>query len=137
MPTRFQEMLKVQRENKETARVGLRWDDGEDDKMLSMIREGKTVEEVASFLQRTPGSIKTRLVINAVNKIENESFTHVDAANYACISEDEITEFLQKKEERLNKRQSYKNKKNENVSINQLVGLVNDLKKRVENLESK
>jgi len=137
MPTRFQEMLKVQRENKETARVGLRWDEGEDDKMLSMVRDGKSVEEVATFLQRTPGSIKTRLVLNAVNKIDNESYSQTEAASYACISEEDIVDFLQKKEERLNKKQSYKSKKNDVTSMGQLVNMVNDLKRRVEILERK
>ena len=137
MPTRFQEMLNVQRENKETARVGLRWDEGEDDKMLSMIRDGKSVEEVATFLQRTPGSIKTRLVLNAVNKIDNESYSQTEAASYACISEEDIVDFLQKKEERLNKKQIYKSKKNEVTNMGQLVNIVNDLKRRVEILEGK
>ena len=68
---KFQEKLSEQRKNPETARAGLKWSNDEDNCLLDDIKEGVGIDEIAKKLQRTAGSIKTRLTIKAV------SYTHL------------------------------------------------------------
>jgi len=64
---KFQEKLSEQRKNPETARAGLKWSNEEDNCLLDDIREGIIIDDIAKKLKRTPGSIKTRLTIKAIN----------------------------------------------------------------------
>jgi len=137
MPSRFQEMLKTRRENEETSRVGLKWDDGEDDQMLSLIRAGTSREDVAGVLHRTPGSIKTRLIITALNKMNDDQLSLDQAAQYVCLDEKDITEYLEKKEQRINKRQTEKTRRGDTPNIRLLTDMVYELKRRVDYLEKR
>lgn len=66
---KFQEKLSEQRKNPETARAGLKWSNDEDNCLLDDIKEGVSIEEIAKKLQRTAGSIKTRLTIKAIGSL--------------------------------------------------------------------
>lgn len=110
MPSRFQEMLKQQRENSETSRAGLKWEADEDGQMLSMLKQGKSIDDIAKILYRTPGSIKTRLIITAVNKMNDEGVSLSDAANSVCVESSEVTEFLNRKAQRDSKKQERLNR---------------------------
>lgn len=135
MPSKFQEMLKVQRENNETSRAGLKWDFDEDDKMLFMVRNGDSHEVVAKVLQRTVGSIGTRLIINAINKMNNENMSLADAAKYACVSDTDVTEYLNKKTQRDNKKQTIVQRRKDTPSINSLQESIYSIHRRLEVLE--
>lgn len=135
MPSRFQEMLKAQRENSETSRAGLKWDLDEDERMLSMVRSGQTTDEVAKVLQRTPGSIHTRLIINAINKMNNENASLSEAAKYACIDDNDVTEYLNKKAQRDNKKQSRIQRKKETPTLYSLQDSIYTINRRLEVLE--
>ena len=77
----FQEKLRKQRENPETSRAGLKWEQDEDDALIDKINEGTSYADIAKQLQRTEGSIKTRLIIRALNLVEDDhSITIEDAA---------------------------------------------------------
>jgi len=77
----FQEKLRKQRENPETSRAGLKWEQDEDDALIDKINEGTSYADIAKQLQRTEGSIKTRLIIRALNLVEEDhSITIEDAA---------------------------------------------------------
>lgn len=77
----FQEKLRKQRENPETSRAGLKWEQEEDDALIDKINEGTSYADIAKQLQRTEGSIKTRLIIRALNLVEEDhSITLEDAA---------------------------------------------------------
>lgn len=93
-------MLKNQRQNTETSRAGLKWEANEDDQMLSLVSEGKSLTDVARVLQRTEGSIKTRLIIYALNRMENDSLSLQQAAEMVNLQESDITEYLEKKQAR-------------------------------------
>jgi Ni2+-binding GTPase involved in maturation of urease and hydrogenase len=136
MPSKFQEMLKEQRQNEQTSRVGLKWEDGEDDKMMSMIKSGKTHDEVALQLHRTPGSIKTRLIITAINDMEKEKLPLSEVADRLFLNEQDITDYITRKEQRQT-RVSVRKTRKENMPNHQLVEMVNELKRRVEYLEKK
>jgi|DEB0MinimDraft_4_1074332.scaffolds.fasta_scaffold04562_3 hypothetical protein len=136
MPSKFQEILKTHRENKETARAGIKWDDGEDTQMLDMIKEGKTHEEVAKVLYRTPGSIKTRLVITALKQMEDDKITLEEASQNVCIDPSDVSSYVERKEQRLRKRQVENNRNRQTPNIFALFDTVKALQQRVETLEN-
>jgi hypothetical protein len=107
MPPKFQEMLKEQRLNPVTSRAGLKWEASEDKTLLEKVEEGISFEEIAKLLQRTEGSIKTRLITYAIGKIENFNESIEDVSATVKISVEDIQDYQQKKklrdEKRLNK----------------------------------
>lgn len=117
MSAKFQETLKKLRENPDTSRAGLKWDDGEDEKMLCKIKDGVSIDDIAKEFKRTSGSIKTRIVMNAVNKIDNDGADMETVLNDYKISQDDINDYLDKKKQRDEKQQAISNMIiNKNVS---------------------
>lgn len=133
MPSKFQEMLKVQRENRETSRAGLKWDKGEDEQLLSLVNEGDTMAEIAKFLSRTEGSVKTRLILCAINKMDKEGYEINKAAEFAKISEKDITEFLERKSMREDKKLKKINKPS-NVTNSDIYDLLEKMSNKIEKL---
>ena len=87
----FQEKLRKQRENPETSRAGLKWESDEDNTLVDKINEGVTFADVAKQLQRTEGSIKTRLIVKALALVdEDHSITLDDAASRYKITTQDI-----------------------------------------------
>jgi hypothetical protein len=111
MPSRFQQMLYEQRQNPETSRAGLKWDDKEDNQMLSMLSSGKSFTDIAKSLQRTEGSIRTRLIVYAIGKMEKDNLSIEQVSEMVYLSPDDINEYQSKKQvrdERAKQRQSNK-----------------------------
>lgn len=104
MPPKFQEMLKEQRNNPETARAGLKWEEDEDKKLLDQVRQDISLEDIAKELFRTPGSLKTRLITYALNKIENENESLEEVATDLRLKSKDILEYQRKKNIREEKR---------------------------------
>lgn len=100
MPSRFQEMLKNQRQNPETSRAGLKWDVDEENQLLSLIADGQSLADIAKTLQRTEGSIKTRLIVYAISKMENDNLSVSQVCDMVNITEEDLTEYQQKKQQR-------------------------------------
>lgn len=97
----FQEKLRKQRENPETSRAGLKWEQDEDDALLDKINEGTSYSDIAKQLQRTEGSIKTRLIIRALNLVEDDhSITLEDAAKKYKITIQDIQLYQANKKKR-------------------------------------
>jgi hypothetical protein len=97
----FQEKLRKQRENPETSRAGLKWEQDEDDALVDKINEGTSYADIAKQLQRTEGSIKTRLIIRALNLVEEDhSITIEDAATKYKISVQDIQLYQANKRKR-------------------------------------
>jgi predicted DNA binding CopG/RHH family protein len=105
MPSRFQEMLRTQRQNAETARAGLTWENDEEDRLLDMLLNGKSFQEAAKDLQRTEGSIRTRVYSIYLNKIDNGEETFQSVYDKLRITSDELEEFRLKKKAREEKLQ--------------------------------
>ena len=76
----YQEKLRKQRENPETSRAGLKWEIEEDNALLNKIEENVTIEDIAKTLQRTAGSIKTRLIVKALALIDEDHSITIDQA---------------------------------------------------------
>lgn len=97
MPSRFQDMLQTQRLTPETSRAGMKWEQDEEEQLLRMVDQGVERAEIASTLKRSEGSIKTRLVIYAINKMDNQNMTVDDASKSVRISPEDVTEYLERK----------------------------------------
>ena len=104
MPPKFQEMLKEQRQNPETSRAGLKWEASEDKILMEKVASDTPIEEIAKIIQRTEGSIKTRLITYAISKIDNENVSLEDAAELVRVSSEDILEYQRKKKIRDEKR---------------------------------
>jgi len=97
MPSKFQEMLRTQRLNDETSRAGLKWEQDEDDQLMRMISDGVTHTDIAKTLSRSEGSIKTRLILFGINKMEKDGLTIEDAASTVNLTDKDLTEYLERK----------------------------------------
>ena len=120
MPSRFQDILKIQRENEETSRAGLKWDDDEDKKLLLMNKNGDSYADIAKALKRTEGSIKTRLIVDAINKMENDNSSIEEVATDFSLTVQDISAYIDNKamkdERRRQKKEDFKQKKNKKQS---------------------
>tara|TARA_Y100000389_G_scaffold50722_1_gene46413 strand:- start:2403 stop:2807 length:405 start_codon:yes stop_codon:yes gene_type:complete len=133
MSTKFIENMRELRKNPETSRAGLKWDDDEDDKMIAKLKDGVTFDDIAKELHRTSGSIKTRVIMNAIKRIDEDGDDPKTIATDYKITLAEIKEFREKKIQRDEKIQNYNNKNN-NPTIKDLYNLMleinNNLKRR-------
>ena len=97
----FQEKLRKQRENPETCRAGLKWETEEDNALLDKINEGQTFADISKQLQRTEGSIKTRLIVKALALVDEDlSITLDDAATKFKITTQDIQVYQANKKKR-------------------------------------
>lgn len=76
----FQEKLRKQRENPETSRAGLKWEVEEDNTLIDKINEDVSFADIAKHLQRTEGSIKTRLIVKALALVDDDHSITLEAA---------------------------------------------------------
>jgi MFS superfamily sulfate permease-like transporter len=97
----FQEKLRKQRENPETSRAGLKWETEEDNVLIDKIKEDLSFSEIAKQLQRTEGSIKTRLIVKALTLVDDDhSITLEDAASRFKITTQDIQVYQANKKKR-------------------------------------
>jgi len=97
----FQEKLRKQRENPETSRAGLKWESEEDNALVDKLNEGVSTADIAKLLQRTEGSIKTRLIIRALALVdEDHSITLEEAAGRYKITTQDIQLYQANKKKR-------------------------------------
>jgi transposase len=139
MPSRFQEMLKTQRQNTETSRAGLKWESDEDDKLLKMVSEGVSLADIAKSLQRTEGSIKTRLTVYAINKMERENLSLEQVAQLVNISDKDILDYQERqaiREERKQKRVKSA-KRPSNLTNTDLYDMLQDIERKLDTLLSR
>ena len=97
----FQEKLRKQRENPETSRAGLKWEVEEDNALIDKINEDVSFVDIAKLLQRTEGSIKTRLIVKALALVdEDHSITLEEAAGKFRITTSDIQVYQANKKKR-------------------------------------
>ena len=97
----FQEKLRNQRENPETSRAGLKWETEEDNVLIDKIKEDLSFSEIAKQLQRTEGSIKTRLIVKALTLVDDDhSITLEEAATRFKITTQDIQVYQANKKKR-------------------------------------
>jgi hypothetical protein len=97
----FQEKLRKQRENPETSRAGLKWETEEDNVLIDKIKEEVSFSEIARQLERTEGSIKTRLIVKALSLVDDDhSITLEEAASRFKITTQDIQVYQANKKKR-------------------------------------
>ena len=141
MYSRFQEKLREQRKNPETSRAGLKWESEEDCSLIDKIKSGKSIDEIAKEHQRTEGSIKTRLIIKAINEIDENNKTTEEAAAEFKIEVSDIEEYQKIKFEREQKQQlnatirrrnnGYRNNNNTVVTLSTIHALLQQISNKL------
>lgn len=138
---KFQEEMRRQRENPETCRAGLKWDDDEDKKVIDKLDKNMSIDDIAKELKRTPNSIKTRISMNALKMIEEEDKTLADVLKRFKLTEDDIKDYKNKKEMRETQQKNYSNtilnKNIPNPTIKDVYLLLKELVVKVNTLENK
>ena len=123
----FQEKLRKQRENPETSRAGLKWESDEDNTLVDKINEGVTFADVAKQLQRTEGSIKTRLIVKALALVdEDHSITLEDAASRYKITTQDIQVYQANR-----KKRQYQRMLNHPVTLQMVYSKLLDIESRL------
>ncbi len=132
-------MLRKQRQNEETARAGLKWDTDEDSKLLSMLEDNVSFADIAKQLQRTEGSIRTRLILYAIQKMDKENFSLEQVAEMVHLTEQDITEYQEKKALRDSRRQNKPRlpKRPLNVTNNDIYDILLSMNRSLETLLSR
>ena len=138
---RFQENMKKLRENPDTSRAGLKWDDSEDENVLSKLKSGMTVDDIAKALKRTANSIKTRIIMNAVNQIDEENKNKDQVMKELKITEADINEYTEKKQQRDEQQKNFVNsmitKNIYNPTIRDNYQLLKEILNRINKIEEK
>jgi hypothetical protein len=124
----YQEKLRKQRENPETSRAGLKWEVEEDNALINKIDEDVNIEDIAKQLQRTSGSIKTRLIVKALTLIdEDHSITLDQAAEKYKITTQDIQAYQANKK----KRQLTNSIRNNPVNLNMIYSLLVEINSKL------
>jgi hypothetical protein len=124
----YQEKLRKQRENPETSRAGLKWEVEEDNALLNKIDENVSIDDIAKTLQRTAGSIKTRLIVKALALIdEDHSITLQQAADKYKITMQDIQTYQANKK----KRQLTNSLRNNPVNLNMIYSLLVEINNKL------
>jgi hypothetical protein len=138
---KFQESMKKLRENPDTSRAGLKWDDSEDENVLNKLKGGMSVDDIAKNLKRTANSIKTRIIMNAVTQIEEDSTKKEKILKELNVSEADITEYKEKKQQRDEQQKTFINsmisKNIYNPTIRDNYQLLKEILNRLTVIESK
>lgn len=126
--TLYQEKLRKQRENPETSRAGLKWEVEEDNALINKIDDNVSIEEIAKQLQRTVGSIKTRLIVKALILIdEDHTITLEKAAERYKITMQDIQTYQANKK----KRQITNSLRNNPVNLNTIYALLLEINNKL------
>jgi hypothetical protein len=96
------------RKNEQTSRAGFGWEEGEEEKLLSMRQEKSSYEDIATELKRTPRSIQTRIYQYICRLVENDGASEDELVAKYDVSLDDLKEFKTKRDEYFTKVNSYK-----------------------------
>ena len=126
--TMYQEKLRKQRENPETSRAGLKWEVEEDNALINKIDDDVNIEDIAKQLQRTTGSIKTRLIVKALTLIDEDHLITLDqAAEKYKITTQDIQAYQSNKK----KRQLTNTLRNNPVNLNMIYALLVEINNKL------
>lgn len=124
----YQEKLRKQRENPETSRAGLKWEVEEDNALINKIDDNVSIDDIAKTLQRTAGSIKTRLIVKALALIDEDHSITIDhaAEKYKITIQDIQTYQANKKKRQLNN-----SLRNSPVNLNTIYALLVEINNKL------
>lgn len=96
------------RKNELTSRAGFGWEDGEEERLLSMRVDKSSYEDIAAELKRTVRSIQTRLYQHICKQVETESVDEQSLLDKYDVDQEDLGEFKKKRDEHQNKMASRK-----------------------------
>lgn len=138
---KFQEEMRRQRENPDTCRAGLKWDEDEDKKVIDKLDKGVSMDDIAKDLKRTVNSIKTRVAMNALKMVEEDGNDMNETLNRFKLTEDDIKEYKSKKEMRETQQKNYSNnilnKNIPNPTIKDVYLLLKEIGVKMNTIDSK
>lgn len=76
-------------------RIGVSWSEEEETRLLQLVQEGKTHQEIGSILERTIGGIKGRLWTIACQMYE-KGISNDDISKITLLSDESISEAIKK-----------------------------------------
>ena len=133
--------MKKLRENPDTSRAGLKWDDSEDENVLNKLKNGMSLDDIAKNLKRTPNSIKTRIIMNAVKMIDEDKKDQKQVLSEFKITEEDINEYKDKKKQRDEQQKTFINSMiNKNIynpTIRDNYQLLKEILNRINSIEEK
>jgi hypothetical protein len=132
---KFQEEMRRQRENPDTCRAGLKWDEDEDKKVIEKLDKGVSMDDIAKELKRTVNSIKTRVAMNALKIVEEDGNDMNDTLKRFKLTEDDIKEYKSKKEKIYSN--NILNKNIPNPTIKDVYLLLKEIGAKMNAIESK
>tara|TARA_B110001450_G_scaffold47088_2_gene43799 strand:- start:10 stop:456 length:447 start_codon:yes stop_codon:yes gene_type:complete len=100
----FQKKLLRDRTNENTKNAGLKWAEEDDKYLLESSKNGVSFSDIAKYLCRTDGSIKTRLVINILNICSQDKSDLDELCILYNISKKEVSAYEEKKAQRETKK---------------------------------
>ena len=123
------------------ARSGKRWTDEDNLSLLTNLERGVTIKALAPFLQRTVGSIKSRIELLSYG-MHKEGMSHEVIKSNTKISQDDLDEAIRKYDykEKNPPKKPLKKKESNNDFMNQLdifCDLVSELSDKVDTLNAK
>lgn len=87
------------RKNELTSRAGYGWEEGEEEKLLSMRLAKSSFDDIAVELKRTSRSIQTRIYQYICRLVENENANEEELLSKYDVNPDDLKEFKTKRDE--------------------------------------
>lgn len=96
----LQSRINALREQPETARVGVKWTEEENDQLMKEVMEGMDLEEIAKKHQRTITGVKSRVMSNALTIMNERDLSLQDVAKLVHISLEDMELHKQRQEQK-------------------------------------
>lgn len=116
--------MKILREQPETARTGIKWDEEESQELMNRIKDGMSLEDIANTHKRTVGGVKNRIMTNALNILKEKKISLDEVSKLVNISVFDLENY----KEKIDKKESDK-KELDNLSSQQMKKLELEMKK--------
>jgi hypothetical protein len=87
------------RKNELTSRAGFGWEEGEEEKLLSMRLDKSSYVDIATELKRTSRSIQTRIYQYICRLVENENANEEELVTKYDVNPEDLKEFKSKRDE--------------------------------------
>lgn len=91
------------RKNELTSRAGFGWEEGEEERLLSMRENKSSYDDIAQELKRTSRSIQTRLYQYICKQVESSDMDEKELLQKYDVSAEDIAEFKKKRDEHQSK----------------------------------
>jgi DNA-directed RNA polymerase beta' subunit len=120
---------------------GKRWTEQDQELLIEKVKENVAFNEIAQILKRNTSAVKTKMMEILYNDYKKESKSVEDIVKkYKNMDEEEIKEFIHKKENK--KSRQKKNKEQINADgilskMDEMLESINEIKKKIDELQCK